>query len=34
MIGIDNNINSLIAQQNLNTSQSALSQAIHPPVVR
>ncbi|SOE53359.1 flagellin [Burkholderia sp. D7] len=28
MIGINSNINSLIAQQNLNTSQSALSQAI------
>jgi hypothetical protein len=28
MIGINSNINSLVAQQNLNTSQSALSQAI------
>jgi flagellin len=28
MLGINSNINSLVAQQNLNTSQSALSQAI------
>src|ERR1700742_1741594 len=28
MIGINSNINSLVAQQNLNGSQSALSQAI------